>query len=154
MLVIVHHRNIQCPLQALLYIEALRSLDVLQIDTAECRCYLFHGLTELLRVFLGNFNVKHVDAAVNFEEQSLAFHYGLAAQRANVTEAEHGRSVAYHGHQIALVGISVSIIRVLLYLKTGICHTRRICKAEVCLCAVGLGRFHLNLTRSAVLVIF
>ena len=87
MLVVVHHGNVEGALQPLLNVEALRSLDVLQVDAAEGGGYAFHGLAELLGVFLVDLNVEHVDAAVNLEQQSLALHDGLAAHGANVAQS-------------------------------------------------------------------
>ena len=86
-LVVVHHGDVEGALQALLNIEALRSLDVLQVDAAKGGGNLLHGLTELLGVFLVNLDVEDVDTAINLEQQSLALHDGLAADGSYVAES-------------------------------------------------------------------
>ena len=84
-LVVVHHGNVERALQPLLDIEAFGSLDVLQVDAAEGGGYLLHGLAKLLGVFLVDFYVENVHAAIYLEKQSLSFHDRLAAHRPDVT---------------------------------------------------------------------
>ena len=122
MLVVVHHGDVESALQSLLDIEALGSLDVLKVDTAECRSNLFYCLAELLGVFLVNFDIKHVDTAVNLEQQSLTFHHWLTAHGTNVAQSEHGSTITDHSHEITLVRIFVCVIRILLDFKTRIGH--------------------------------
>ena len=124
MLVVVHHGDVESALQALLDIEALGSLDVLKVDTAECRGNFLNCLTEFLRVFLIDFDIKHVDTAVNLEQQSLTFHHRLTAHGADVAQSEHGCTIADHSHEIALIRVFVSVVGVLLYFKTGIGDAR------------------------------
>ena len=78
MLVVVHNWNIERLLQALLNVEAFRSLDVLKVDTTECWGNLLYSLTELLRILLVNLDVEYVNTTVDLEEKSLTFHYWLA----------------------------------------------------------------------------
>ena len=52
-------------------------------------------------------DIEHVDIGEAFEQDALAFHDGLARQRADVAEAEHGGAVADHGDQVALGGVFV-----------------------------------------------
>ena len=125
-LVVVHHGNIERLLQAFLYIETLRCLDVLEVDAAEGRSNAFHGLAELLRVFLIYLNIKHVDAAVDFEQQTLTLHHRLAAQRTDVAKSQHRRTIRDHSHEVALVRVLISCIAVALYLQTRIGHAGRI----------------------------
>ena len=117
-LVVVHHRDVESALQALLDIEALRSLDVLKVDTTECRCNLLHGLAEFLRVFFSYFDIENVDTAINLEQQSLTFHHWFTAHCANISQSEHGSTITDHSHKVALVCIFVCVIRVLLDFKT------------------------------------
>ena len=67
MLVVVHHRNVERFLQSLLNIEAFRSLDVFQIDAAECWGDFLYGLAELLGIFFGHLDIEDIDAAVNLK---------------------------------------------------------------------------------------
>ena len=86
MLVIVHHWDVEGLLQALLDVEALRSLDVLQVDSAERRGDALHGLAEFLWVLLVDLDVEHIDATINLEKQSFTFHHRLATHGAYVTK--------------------------------------------------------------------
>ena len=93
MLVVVHHRDVERLLQAILDIETLWSLDVFEVDSSECWRNLLNGLAEFHRVFLIDLNVEYIDASINFEKQSLTFHDRLATHGANVAESEHGCTV-------------------------------------------------------------
>ena len=152
-LVIVHDRDVKVLLQALLDIEALRCLDVLQVDTTECRSNTLNCFAEFLRVFLCQFDIENVDAAINLEKQSLAFHNWLSAHGANVAKTEHGSTVTNYCYQVTLVSILVCVIWVLLNLEARECYAWRVSKAQVCLCVVRFCRFYLNLTRTTILMI-
>ena len=78
MLVIVHHRDVEALLQTLLNVETLWRLDILKVDTAEGGGDALHSLAELLRVVLVDLNIEDVNAAIDFEEQSLTLHDRLA----------------------------------------------------------------------------
>ena len=121
-------KDVERSLQTLFYIEALGSFDVFQIDTSEGGGDTLYGLAELLWVFLVDLNVEDVDAAVNLKQQAFTFHHGLAAQRTNITKSQHSGTIRDDGYQVTLVGILVSIVCVLLNLKAGIRHSRRICQ--------------------------
>ena len=84
MLVVVHHGDVEGLLQTLLDVEALRSLDVFQVDTTKSGGDTLHSLTEFLRVFFVDFDIKHVNTTVNLEEQSLTFHHGFSAQGTDI----------------------------------------------------------------------
>ena len=86
MLVVVHHGDVEGLLQTLFDVEALRSFNVLKVDAAEGRCNLLYSLAELLRIFLCNLDVEHIDTAIYLKEQALAFHNWLAAHRSNVAK--------------------------------------------------------------------
>ena len=86
MLVVVHHGDVERTLQTFLNIKTFWSLDVLQVNAAESGGDALYGLTELLRVFLCHLDVKHIDAAIDLEQQSLTFHHRLSAHGANVAE--------------------------------------------------------------------
>ena len=112
----MHHGNVQCPLQALLYIKALRCLDVFQVDASEGGCYTLYCLAELFRVFLGHLDVKDVDSTIYLEQQSLTLHHRLAAHGTDVAEAQYSCAVRYDSHQITFVSVFVGCVRVVLNL--------------------------------------
>ena len=153
MLVVMHDGYIQRFLQSFLDIEAFRCFDVLKVDTAEGWSNLLHSFAELLWVFLIYFNIEHVNTTINLKKQSFTFHHGLAAHRTDVTQSEHGGAIADDRDQVTFIGISIRIVGVLLNLQTRESDSWRIGQTQICLCAVSLGGFHLNLTRSAILMI-
>ena len=150
----MHHGDVECLLQTILDIEALRRLDVLQVDTAEGGGDTLHSFAELLRILFSHFNVKHIDTAVNLEEQTFTLHHGLAAHGADVTKSEHSCSVRDHCHQITFVGVLVSIVGILLNLQTGISHARRVGETQVGLCTISLRRLYFDFSRPSTLMIF
>ena len=154
MLVVVHHGDVERAFQPLFNIETFGRLDVFKVYSSECRGYAFYGFAEFLRILFGYFNVEHVYATVNLEEQPFAFHDRLAAYCADVAEPENGRTVAYDGYEIALVGVFVGVVRRFLYFKARECHSRRICQAEVCLRAVRFGGFYLDFSGFAATMVF
>lgn len=64
-LVVVHHGDVECALQPFFDIETFGSLDVLQVDAAECGGNLLNCLAELLGVFFVHLDVEYVDTAVD-----------------------------------------------------------------------------------------
>ena len=153
MLVIVHYRDIESSFQALLDVETLRRLDVLQVDSTECRSYFLYGFAELFWVFLIDFYIEDIHTAVNLEKQSLTFHHWLSAHGTDVAKSEHCCTITDNSNQVTLVSILVCIVWVLLDLKTWECHTRRVSKAQIRLCVIRFCWLNLNLARTASLVI-
>ena len=153
-LVVVHHGDVEGALESFFDVEALRCLDVLQVDAAEGGCYLLHSLAELLGVLLGHFDVEHVNTTIYLEQQSLTFHDRLATHGPDVAQSEHCRTVGDDGHEVPLVRIAVGGLRVLLYFQAGVGHAGRVSQREVSLSTVSLRRLHFDFSGSASLVVF
>ena len=100
-LVVVEDRDLHPLAQLALDVEAVRCLDVLEVDAAERRLQPGDGLDHLLRVGLGELDVEHIDAGEFLEQAGLAFHDRLARQRPDVAQAEHRGAVGDHGDEIA-----------------------------------------------------
>ena len=145
MLVVVHHRDVKFGLQGVFDFEAFRSLDVFEVDTAECRGDSLHDFDKLPRILLVDFDVEHIDTGINLEEQGLAFHHRLTGESANITEAEHGRTVRNHCDQVSLAGVFVSEVVVLFDFEAGNGYTRSVGEAQVGLRAMRLGRHDFDL---------
>ena len=139
-LVVVEDRDLHGPLQLLLDVEALRRLDVLQVDAAEGRLEQLAGADDLARVLGGQFDVEDVDVGEALEQDALAFHDRLAGAGADVAQAQHGRAVGDHRHQVALGGVLVDRGGIALDLQAGHGHAGRVGQAEVALRPAGLGR--------------
>jgi hypothetical protein len=83
-LVVVHHGYVAFLLQTALDFEALGSLDVLEVDAAECRRYRFHHLDEFFGIFLVDFDIEAVDTGKYLEQQAFALHYRFAGESAYI----------------------------------------------------------------------
>ena len=99
-LIVVEHRNAHAGLRLLLDLEALRPLDVLEIDAAESRLQRDDDVDEPVDVGLGDLDVEHVDAGEFLEQNRLALHHRLAGERADRAEAQHRRAVGQHGDEV------------------------------------------------------
>ena len=106
-LVVVEDGDVEQLLQLLLDDEAVGRLDVLQIDAAEGGAEVAHAVDERVGVLGIDQEVDGVDVGEALEQRALAFHHGLGSQRAEIAEAEDGRAVGDHGHEVALVGVVV-----------------------------------------------
>ena len=126
MLVVVHHGDVEALLQTILDIEALRRLDVLEVDTAKGGGDTLNSLAELLWILLGHLDIKHVDTTIDLEKQSLTFHHRFAAHGADVAQTEHGCTIGDYGNEVALIRVFVSCIRVFLNFQTRKCNARRV----------------------------
>ena len=83
-LVVVHHGDVALLFKTTLDFEALGSLDVLEVDAAECRCYRFHHLDEFFGVFLIDFDIEAVDTGKYLEQQAFALHHRFAGESAYI----------------------------------------------------------------------
>ena len=103
-LVVVEHRDREPLAQLLLDVEALRRLDVFEVDAAEGGFQRGHDLDQLLLVVLGQLDVEDVDAGEFLEQDALAFHDRLGGQGADGAQAQHGGAVGHHRHQVGARG--------------------------------------------------
>ena len=153
MLVIVHHWYVKRLLQTVFNIETFRCLDILEVDAAESGCNALYGLAEFLGVFLRHLYVKHINAAINLEKQAFAFHYRFAAHGTDIAQAQHSRAIGNDRYKIALVCILVNAIGFFLNFQAWERHTWRIGQRQIGLRTIRFGRFHLDFTWPAILVV-
>ena len=153
-LVVVKDRNTHAFTAFLLDVEALRCLDVFEVDAAESRFQRADDVNQFVRVVFVDFDVENVNAGELLEEHALAFHHGLAGQRADVTQTQHGGAVGDDGHQIAPGRQGVGFGRVLDNGVTCGCHTGRVGQGQITLGSQRFGRGDLDLAtgREAVIV--
>ena len=112
MLVIVEDGNLH-PLAAFaLDVETLWRLDVLEVDTAERRLERDDDLDELFRVALVDLDIETIDACELLEQYGLAFHHGLAGERANCAQAKHRGAVGDDSDQVPAGGEVARLARV------------------------------------------
>ena len=124
MLVVVEHGNVQALAQLALNIEALRRLDVLEVDAPQGRLQGGDDFHQLVRVFFCQLDVEHVHTGKFLEQAALALHHRLAGQRTNVAQTQHGRAVGDHTHQVAPRGVLGRQRGVSLNVQTRISHAR------------------------------
>ena len=115
----MEHRDIEQFAQALLDDEALRRLDVLEVDAAPAGAEIAHAIDELVGIFGGDFEIDGIDVGEALEQHRLAFHHGLGRQRAAVAEAEDGGAVGDDGDEIALHRVVVGAARSSAIASTG-----------------------------------
>ena len=152
-LVVVHNGYVEFLFEAAFYFKTFGGFDVLQVDTAESGSDSLYRLNEFFGVFFVDFDVENVDTAVNLKEQAFAFHHGLSAYRANVAEAEHRGAVRNHSHEVAFVGVFVSVVGIFLNLQAGLSHAGRISQRQVGLRSVRFCGNDLDLSRAALAMV-
>ena len=128
MLVVMHDGDVEALLQTFFNVKALRRLDVFQVNTAKGRCYSFYGLAEFLRILFCYFDIKDVDTSIYFKQQAFTFHDRLSTHGTYISKSQYSRSVGNDSNQISFVGVSISIVRILLYFETWIGYTWRVCQ--------------------------
>jgi hypothetical protein len=153
-LVVVEHRDLHALLQALLDVEALRRLDVLQVHAAQRGLQRADDVDQPVGVFLGQLDVEHVDAGELLEQAPLAFHHRLGRQRADVAQPQHRGAVGHHADQVAARGVFGGGVRVLLDRQARIRHAGRIGQRQVALVGQGLDRLDRDLPARRLGVVF
>jgi hypothetical protein len=144
-LVVVEYRDLHPRAQLLLDVEALRCLDVLQVDAAEGGLERGDDVDQLVGVGLVHLDVKDVDAGELLEEHRLAFHHRLARERADVAQPEHGGAVGDDGDEVAARGEIARLCRIGGDLEADGGDTWRIGERKVALIAERLGSPDLKL---------
>jgi hypothetical protein len=147
MLVIVEDRDLHALAQLAFDVEAVRRLDVLEVDAAEGGLHRGNHVAQLVQVLLVELDVEDVDAGELLEEHRLAFHHRLGGQRADVAQAQHGSAVGDHAHQVAAGGVAEGIRRVGHDLFAGRGHAGAVGQRQVALVDHLLGGGDLQLAR-------
>ncbi len=152
-LVVMEHRDLHARLEPRFDLEALRRLDVLEIDAAERRLERGDDLDHALDLLGRDLDVEHVDAGEFLEQDRLALHHRLAGERADVAEPEHGGAVADHGDEVGPRGELGGLAGVRRDRLAGRGDARRIREREIALIGERLGRRDLEFSRGRPAVI-
>ena len=88
MLIVVHDGDFHSLPKLMLDLEALRGLDILEVDCAEGRLEGGDGVDKPIRVGGGHLDVENVDPREFLEKNRLAFHHRLRGERPDVAEAQ------------------------------------------------------------------
>ncbi len=152
-LVVVEHRNAHARLERFLDLEALGRLDVLEIDAAEGGLQAGDDLDKPLGVGLVDLDVEHVDVGELLEQHPLSFHHRLGRQRADVAQAQHGRTVGDDPDQVAAGSVLTCLERIFRDLAAGRRDPRRIGQRQVLGRGQRLGRRNLDLARRRITMV-
>ena len=152
-LVVVEDRDLHPRAQRALDVEAVRRLDVLEVDAAEGRLERGDQVDQLVEVLLVDLDVEDVDAGELLEQDALAFHHRLGGERADVAEAEHRGAVGDHGDQVAARGVAEGVRRIGDDLLACRGDAGRVGEREVVLVDELLGRGDRDLARRRELVV-
>ena len=142
MLIVVEDGDIQQLLEFGLDPEALRRLDVFQIDAAERDADVLDDGDDLVGIAGGDLDIDAVDIGEPFEQNRFSFHHRLGGGRPPIPETQDGRAVGDHGDQISLGGVFVGEVGILGDRQHRGGDTRGIGKGKVALRGHGLGRHH------------
>src|SRR5258707_7523057 len=102
MLVVVKNWDVKQLAKTLLDDEALRRLDIFEIDATEAGSQEAHTVDELVDVPCVDLKVDAVDVGEALEKNSLALHDRLCRQRPQIAQAQYRCAVRYDGNQVAL----------------------------------------------------
>ena len=151
-LIVVEHRDVEQLAQPLLDDEALRRLDVLEIDAAPALAEQLHAIDDLVGILGGHFEIDGVDVGKALEQHRLAFHHRLGRERAEVAEPEDRGAVGDDGDEIAFGGVVVGLQLVLGDRQHRNGHAGRVGQRQVALGRHRLGGDHFQLARPALAV--
>ena len=112
-LVVMEYRDFHALAQFPFDQEALRGLDVFEIDGPEGGLQRGDHIDEFVRIGLLDLDVEDIDAGEFLEQHRLAFHHRLGGQRPYGPQSEHRAAVADDPDQVAPGGKAKGIERVL-----------------------------------------
>ena len=130
-LVIVHDRDVEGFLDAVLDLEAARRRDVFEVDRAEGRGHADDGLDDLVGVVGVEHDRDGIDAGEGLEQGALALHHRQRGGRADVAEAEHGRTIGDDRDEAAGPGVRARHLRFVLDRSADLGHARCVGDREI-----------------------
>ena len=139
-LVVMEDRDVHQLAQPLLDDEAVRRLDVLEVDAAEGRAEKAHAVDELVDILGVDLEVDGIDVGEALEQHRLAFHHRLGGQRAEIAEAEDRGAVGDDGDHVAARRVVEGLARILGDGQHRHGDARRIGERQVALRRHRLGR--------------
>jgi hypothetical protein len=151
-LVVVEDGDVEQLFELLLDDEAVRRLDVLEVDAAEGGAQIAHAIDDGIDIRAVDQDVDGIDVGKTLEQRALALHHGLGRLRAEVAEAEDRRAVGDDGHHVALVGVVVGELGIAGDGEHRHRHARRIGERQIALRRQRLGRRDLELAGLALAV--
>ena len=153
-LVVVEHRDVHALAQCFLDLEALRGLDVLEVDAAKGRGDGGDDPHQFIDIVGLDFDIENVDVGEGLEQHAFAFHHRFGGQCAAVAQTKDGRPVGYHGDEVAFGRIRIGRRRVALDLEYGLGHAGRVGQRQISLGRQRFGRRDGNLPGATAAVVF
>ena len=148
-LVVMEHGNVHELAQPLLDDEALRRLDVLEVDAAPAGAEQLHAIDDLVGVLGRHFEIDGIDVGEALEQHRLAFHHGLCRQRAAVAEPQDGGAIGDDGDEVAFDRVVVGLVRIVGDGEHRDRDAGRIGQRQIALRRHRLGGDHLELAGAA-----
>jgi hypothetical protein len=112
--------------QLLLDVEALRRLDVFEVDATKGRLQGGDDLNQAIGVAFLDFEVEHVDIGKLLEQHRLTFHHWLGSQRTDRTQAKNRRAIGNYADQVGPRSKGARFTRKSDNLFAGSSHSRRV----------------------------
>ena len=132
-LVVVKDRNIHHFAQALLDDEAVRRLDVFEIDAAEGWPQIAHGVDHRVDVFRIDLEIDRIDIGEPLEEDRLSFHHRFGGKRSEIAQPQYRRTVGDDGNHVAPCRVVEGAVGIVCDGANRHSHTRRIGEGQVTL---------------------
>ena len=153
-LVVVEHRDVEPIAECLLDVEALRGLDVLEIDAADRRGQHLAKSDHVVGVGGVDLEVENVDVGKALEQDRLPLHHRLSGEGTDVPQSQDRRAVGDHRHQIAAIRELECSLGIVGDHQARLGHTRGVGQAQVRLGGGRLGGSDRDLPRAGFRVVF
>ena len=131
MLVIMEYRNIHGLLKTVFNIKALRSLDVLQVDTAEAWLQHFYSATDVIYILGIQAQRDSINTGKCLEENSFSFHYWQTSTSTDVAKAKDCSAVSDNSYHVGLGCIIINFAIIIFNFETWSCYSWGIGQSQV-----------------------
>ena len=152
-LVVVHHGDRELSLQTALDLKALRSLDILEVDSAEGGGDSLDRSDECLGLGGIDLDIEGVYTRINLEEQRLTLHDGLAGIGTDIAQSEDGSPVGDDADEVTLRRIAIGSTGVFGDNQARLSYPWGVSQREVIGRAVRLGRDDSDLAGASLFVV-
>ena len=131
MLIIVENRNVKNLFQSGLNLETAGSGNVFQVDAAEGRSNVDHGLDDLFGILGVQADRHGVNASEFFEQNSFSLHDRHGSFGTDIAETQNSASVGNNSDGVLLHGVYISFFRIFGDLLAGLSNTRCVGQGQI-----------------------